>query len=174
MKLRIDNKDLFEGKEHYLSFRAAWARNSRGPSAAQHLLYVLLRGHDAYASFTPVSNENKLKNGMAYTHGIYYAMLDLKNAARWARNYDNDSKHPHSSENLSKKWTDRFLAPFEGTITPEMLIKAVEMCEEVPLVFASYGIGRLIHMKSDFKPIDYSKFWDMYEDARPLPKKEAA
>lgn len=151
MKLRIDNKDLFTGKEHFLAFRAAWARNSNGPSAAQHLLYVILRGHDAYASFTPISNRTKLANGMSYTFGLHYAMQSLKRVAY-----------------LAKKGNDiaYFLSPFEDTITPETLIEACERCDDVPEVFASYGIGRLIHMKSEISPITYEDLWDMYEEVK--------
>ena len=181
MKLRINTDNIFKGKEHYLAFRAAWARNSNGPSAAQHLLYALLRGHDAYKSFTPTSNYNKLSNGTAFTHGLYYAMQELQSRIRSALKepwVDEPTPKPSaaafSSTHISKrskweqKWLDDLLAPFEGTVDYYMLAKISEQLgkDPVPLIFSAYGIGRLIHMKHEFKPISYAELWDMYEEVQ--------
>ena len=158
MNLRIDNSSLFTSKEHYLAFRAAWARNSNGPNAPQHLLYALLRGHDAYAHFTPISNLTKLDNGMAYNDGIY-------NAMQWLIHY---GKCTTSEGEHAQAAVGRLLAPFECTVTKEMFVDVMELCSKMPVprIESAYGIGRLIRAKATMPLLTHEDLWAMYEEVK--------
>lgn len=147
--------NIFSSKEHYLNFRAAWAKaaNDGHLTAAHHVLFNLVTGKPFYNGFTPVTNSNKLSNGA-------YLNLSLYDAARTLRLYKGDAVHlleaqaalakndPSLDEPQGRftKYTKRenfesivekntrylnsFLGYFDGTITAETLANL-----EIPAVF---------------------------------------
>jgi len=85
-----------------------------------HLLYSALRHRDWKTGFKPITNPRQLAasyNGNPY-EARQLAIGELDQLSRLAK----DSKLPK----WSQKRLNTFLAPFQGTVTPEMLIKAFE------------------------------------------------
>ena len=122
---------IFDTKEQYLTFRAAWAKAAQKKqlTAAHMVMYNLIRNKPIHKGFTPVTNTNKLLNGMAINHGLYEARWQL---SRYVDRAGED-------KNYFTEWVDRFLAPFEGTITREQLVHL-----EVPRVNrfdSNFGVG---------------------------------
>jgi len=123
----------FTSKEHYLSFRAAWAESvniaqSHGKksgedfgsiSPEQHMLYNIFRGKHQETGFTLITNPNKLNNGMYPNHASYYASMRLVSHIATAKQMATDVK--------PAVWLQErlpyLLEPFKGTITVEMLAK---------------------------------------------------
>ena len=70
----------FNNKEHCLAFKKAWALASQDncQTATHHFLYNLLRGFPGDRGFTPVTNKNKLANGMAPNQGAFSTMYNLR------------------------------------------------------------------------------------------------
>lgn len=118
----------FNDKEHYLNFLKAWkkaATNSVGKDEgclnnAHMMMYALLRGRDARTAFKPITKISKLENGFYINHGLYWAYQHLV----W-----------------QKRDPEPFLAPFEGTIEPEVLIKLIDEMPAVSPIYSNYGKG---------------------------------
>ncbi len=152
MNLHIENakETFFNDKEHYLQFKAAWAKAVNNPdvqiTASHHLVYNLVRGYDATRGFTPITNVNKLSNGAYINHGLYFARSNL------AR-YIGDAKRGNKLSEWSKQWFDRFLAPLDGALTTEMLAK-LDLAPRIEPLESNFSYGRkvaakLIELKKD-------------------------
>jgi hypothetical protein len=153
----------FENKDQYIAFRNAWkqashsAREKGWIQAAHHVLLNVLRGRSVDNGFTPITNKNKLANGAYINHGLYFAVSDLKRMIQSAQ-----------SDKLSdwqKSRLEDFLAPFNGTVTVEMLAK-VTLPNIQPLE-SNFGQGRKVAQKimsGEAKPITYQDIQDLYED----------
>ena len=123
----------FKDKQHYMNFRQAWSeavnsensKPTKDPeygykspgwlTAAHMLLYALLRGQDIRKTFTPLTNENKLKDTCANRGAInaYDSLARLKS-----------TYVPESS-------VIKFLAPFNETVDKETLLKVIEEMPEI-------------------------------------------
>lgn len=95
---------LFPNAEAYLAPRRQWSKlinsdRKHALTAKHHLLYLAACGKDWRKAFTPATNRRKLDNG-AYAGWILWRALDQ---LHWSRD------------------EVALLAPFEGTITAEML-----------------------------------------------------
>ena len=119
---------FFDSKEHYLQFKAAWKQyiadgkhlretytDSQGGickmdsalTCSHHLIYNALRNCDLKKSFSPITNQNKLKS--QYSRDPYRAFEYARNSIKWALK---------SSASNSADW---LLTPFGDTVTKEML-----------------------------------------------------
>lgn len=124
----------FNDKDHYIRFLKSWKRAANSVNckatkdkfygnkvpgwltSAHMFLYAILRGKDASSAFTLITRESKLNAGMRPDQGMYDAYNDLKR--------------------LGGKWTSEtriaeFLAPFNGTIEKEVLLKIIEDLPEM-------------------------------------------
>ncbi len=95
---------LFPNAESYLTLRRQWSTlinsdRKHELTAAHHSLYLAACGKDWRTAFTLATNRRKLENG-AYAGWILWRALDQ---LHWSRD------------------EAALLAPFEGTITAEML-----------------------------------------------------
>jgi len=95
---------FFIDSQNYTALRRQWSAlinsdRKHELTAAHHLLYLAACGKDWCKSFTLASNWHKLENG-AYAGWVVWRALSY---IHWSRD------------------TTELLAPFAGTITPEML-----------------------------------------------------
>lgn len=131
--------ELFTCKEHYLAFRQAFARsvndertksypnskysiygwipkpkNSRyGWIQAEHFILLnLLRDKPTYRGFSLVTNKTKLANGMVPCLRFYQAIEKLRGICR-----------PCDTKTCRDEYIEDLIAPFEGTVSKEMLNK---------------------------------------------------
>jgi len=135
---------IFTSKEHYLAFRAAWkkAANSKTLSAKHFVLLNFLTGKHFYRGFTPITNKNKLANGGYLNYSLYEAIRDLQVNIRMAKEAidarEQLATNDPSLDELVGRYTPTtkrerltqvastipsIIAPFEGTISLEMLAK---------------------------------------------------
>ena len=96
---------LFASTESYAALRRHWSVLMRSDrrhelTAAHHLLYLALIGKDWRRSFTPIANRRKLDNGAFPSWPLFRALWSLHSEA-------------------DETW---LLAPFEGLVTPAMLL----------------------------------------------------
>jgi hypothetical protein len=150
-------KTYFNSKEQYLAFRAAWASavNSKsakkttpteqwGPNrtpgwiTSRHMiLFNILRNREADAGFTNVTNVTKLTNGQYVNDGFYNAAVGyngLNTKIMYAHNLRDNPNIP--ANNFQHIALAKFLAPFNGTVTMEMLFD-VELLDITPIVYAN-------------------------------------
>jgi hypothetical protein len=85
-------------REHWSSLMRSERRNNL--TSAHHLLYLVLLGKDWRKAFAPVTNPCKLANGAFYGWALFRAF-----------------RHLHS-----QFYAEDLLAPFDGLVTPEMLV----------------------------------------------------
>ena len=126
------NDDLFESKEHYLAFRAAWSKamnseEKHNLTCDHHLLYIAARKRDFLAGFSPIMRESKLR-GEEGAPGERYrtAIKSLRRVTMVRRGAEKLLK---GSESYGRM-VNHLLAPFDGTITPEMLIRIDDHIQE--------------------------------------------
>jgi len=124
---------IFKHKEHYLAFRAAWAKSVNDKdvkiTAAHHMVYNILRGKDFDTGFSPVIRTTKLQNGFYINQGVYQASREVN-------------------------W-ESLLKVFDGTATSEM-VHAAKMPECKPM-WSNYGpymkvAQHIIESNFDCKP----------------------
>ena len=151
----------FNDKEHYLNFLKAWKRAanksvSKGEewgclTGAHMVMYALLRGRDVRTAFTPITKQSKLENGFYINHGMYWAAQDLAGLARsW------------NQEERVKK----FLAPFAGTIEPEVLFKLIDEMPQIPALYSNYGKGKKVALTLiETEERDNKVLWSLIEEA---------
>jgi hypothetical protein len=101
---RAITAQFFTDPQSYTALRQQWSRlvnsdRKHELSATHHLIYLASCGKDWRKGFTPITNPRKLANGGYYTWGLFHALAVL--------HYSRTDVH--------------LLAPFEGTVTPEML-----------------------------------------------------
>lgn len=125
--------ELFTCKEHYLAFRQAFARSVNDDRAKSHLepgyentkyrvygwiqaehfiLLNLLRDKPAYHGFSLVTNKTKLINGMVPYLRFYQAIEKLRGICR-----------PCDTKTWRDEYIEDLIAPYEGTVSKEMLNK---------------------------------------------------
>jgi hypothetical protein len=148
----------FETKEQYLAFRSAWkkAAQEKKLTGAHHVLLNILRGHPVERGFTPITKTTKLQNGFRINHGLYFAAGELSSLASGA---SSDSK-------WQKERAERFIAPFEGTLTLEQL--ATIEVPSIPSLQSDFGKGRKIAqkiMESDKKNISFADIDELMKEA---------
>ena len=122
----------FENKDHYLAFRKAWAASVANPNirltAAHHMLYNLLRGKNIDQGFTDRTNVKQ----------IYHQRWINFGAGEAQRILNTFRTHPrHITLEYVSTRAEGFLIPFDGTVTPRMLVTAVE---EMPTVEKKFDI----------------------------------
>lgn len=172
MKHQIENAKhkFFTDKEHYLSFKKAWAKASQAgkTTAAHHILYNLLRGYDISRGFTPITNRNKLENGAYINHGLYFASHNLRHKIDDARRVVKNDFFNADQRKYTTKTVNSFLGAFGGTVTPQMLVNILkETSIEVKALESDFGPGKKIAEKilsAEVKPISYDQIWELYEE----------
>lgn len=116
----------FNDSQSYNALRKQWSSLMNSDrkhelTAAHHLLYLALLGKDWRKGFTFLSRPSKLANGGYYNWGLFSALTTVH----------------------SKHHTAFLLAPFEGTVTAEMLesvraiLPAVNLYEYRPEQFTN-------------------------------------
>src|SRR5512147_701884 len=95
---------FFTNSQDYLAFRKHWSTllnsdHKHELTAAHHLLYLAACGKDWRKAFTLASNRRKLENGAYVGWALWRALSEI----HWSRD------------------ATTLLAPFAGTIMPEML-----------------------------------------------------
>lgn len=175
MKIENAKELFFKDKEHYLNFRKAWAEAINSPmkhelTSTQHLLYAILRGKDIEKGFAPVTNVNKLLNGMLVNYGLWEAM-------RWLKEQCERAAKPTISDWMNSSLKS-FLEPFKGTIDKKTLVKLLEHLPEVKPIYSNYGLTRkiaesIIKFKQSQKELPeearrllYEHRWDLYLDSQ--------
>jgi hypothetical protein len=143
-------------------------------TSAHHLIYALIRGGDAYKAFTPVTKKSKLENGAYLNYGLHMARWYLSYFANRANQYVADVEGGKQKLSIFGKkrviqkdhsQLEEFLLPFDGTITPQMIIKLDELCPDVKPIESSYGKGKQLAQKiisGEVKPITYGEMQEMY------------
>ena len=153
MTTNTQTNSIFTSKEHYLAFRAAWAKNVNDSSfqidAAHHMMYNILRGRAFDKGFTPITRQTKLQNGYRINHGLYLAAQRLRYPSEW-------------------------LSIFEGTVSKEMI--ADIQIPEVKPMDADYGpykkvANHIMRCELDDRPHNFD---DIAEILESLTEKEAA
>ena len=124
-------------KSELNAFKKQWAIASHSKTllASHHVMYNTLRGLPPERGFSPTTNHNKLTNGAAINYGLAEARRRLANIVMMANRYE---KH-------NVDWVDRFIAPFEGTITVEQL--AALVVPFVEPIESNYGVGKKVAAK---------------------------
>jgi len=189
MKIENAKTLFFTDKQHYLNFRKAWTNAVNSPRAKSHLepwdewhktkpitrgtgkiriqgwitgahviLYNLLREKQSHDGFTPITNKHRLLNGAYLTHGLYFATYELNDYCGMAKAIlSNNSPfyYPHANDSVEK-----FLEPFEGTVTPEML--SMITTEKVNQICISFGGRKLIEtiIYGGFVPKTFDNVFD--------------
>ncbi|KKK72918.1 hypothetical protein LCGC14_2899090, partial [marine sediment metagenome] len=97
-------------------------------TGAHMVFYALLRGRDVRSAFTPITKKTKLSNGAYINHGMYWAAQELRGVANI-----NGWNH---EERIKK-----FLAPFNETVTEEMLAQLYEDMPDISPIYSNYGKG---------------------------------
>lgn len=143
------HNSIFSSKEEYLAFKATWAsvvNSSAEITAIHHVLYNLLRGFPHDRGFTPITNSNKLANGMLMNGALYYA---IKRLQRWQE---------------EGSFPEYFTRPFGETITKDMLI--LLDIPDVKPIDPNYGTGRGIAedvISGEFKPTNFTQVYEALE-----------
>ncbi len=137
--LPTQNDDFFESKEHYLTFRAAWSKamnseEKHNLTCDHHLLYIAARKRDFLAGFSPIMRESKLR-GEEGAAGERYRTA-VKSLRRVTITRRGAQKLLEGNESYARG-VNNLLAPFDGTITPEMLIQIDDYIQENYKVLAT-------------------------------------
>jgi len=172
---------IFENKEHYFNFRAAFAKAVNDPRAkktvvrtsygaerhpgwihSEHFLLLnILRNKSVDKGFAFITNKNKLSNGAILNEGLYSATNRLSQYVERAKKGD-------AIPPMQKELLEKFLAPFDGTFTIEMLAKV-----EVPKISAirsDFGKGKSFAQQlleaqrplgPEFEKILHDNLWEL-------------
>ncbi len=184
MKLSIENAktQLFSDKEHYLQFLQAWKQAVNSPSvkstkdpiygnklsgsvrSEHYMLYNILRGRSADVGFTPISNKNKLMNGVPLNLELHNARWAIERAANAAVDVQRKLTTASFLE-FAQRTVDQMLAPFNGTVTTEMLEDIHRILPKIERVESNFGKGRKISADiiSTGKAITYADLWNLLE-----------
>ena len=149
------NKKIFKNELHYWAFRKTWCESvnadqtksqliTQGTStyrekgwitSAHVVLFNILCDQPIDTGFTPITNKNKLLNGVYVNNGIYCATQELNSIVQRARKYiENPEKF-----SWGKQQRDRFLAPLDqhpGHFNIKMLA-SVEVATVKPQKYSS-------------------------------------
>lgn len=195
----------FETKEHYLTFRKAWASAVNDPRAkshiepcdeyldsrdelghwrkgriskgtgkkrvrgwltgAHHILFNLLLDRPIETGFTPVTSKTKLEGGMYFNFGLYFAVHELKwfidfDVKRSRRELDRFFKE--ENRQWAMQSVEKFLAPFNGTVTVDMILALdIPKIEPMYSTFNKKGM-EIIGKLDEIKPITYNQLYSLY------------
>lgn len=175
-------KSIFETKEQYLAFRAAWKASVNDPrtkptftiddscyggrytakvkhngwlTADYHMLFNMLRGKPYYHGFSPITSPHKLsQHGTVINKG-------LCDAAYRVRCIIDEAKRIVAGRSNGK--LEEVLAPFGGTITVQQLA-SLEAPNHI-YIYANYGKG--IKLAANIiarKVITYQDYQNLYEN----------
>lgn len=154
---------FFTDKQHYLNFRKAWSQATKisqtevkeafwvpsHTTATHHLVYNLLRGKAPETGFTPITNRNKLSNGMRPNRALEEA-FSIITSFGWQIEYaqsaynkapetnifgfkKRDIKNKDEEYKLRIANVNNFLSPFKGTVSIDTLLKLATMIKEQQL-----------------------------------------
>jgi hypothetical protein len=103
---------FFKTAEDYTTLKAHWSKLVNSPRKKElgpehHLLYSALLGRDWRKGFTPITNKNKLANGMRPLMGVEKALGGID----WPLKLS------------TPKYFDLLVAPFDGLVTREMVVE---------------------------------------------------
>jgi hypothetical protein len=92
-----------------------------------HLLYAALRQRDWKAGFKPLTNKNHLQahNNEPYASRME-ALSSLRHDSGLAETHIKGVKFGGKLSDWAQRSLDETLKPFQGTVTPEMLVKVFE------------------------------------------------
>ena len=134
-------------------------------SRAHHILFNLLLNRPVETGFTPVTNKKKLLNGMYFNAGLYFAVHELK----WFIDFDvkrsrRELDRYFKEEN--KQWAiqsvEKFLTPFNGTVTVDMLLALdIPKIEPMYSTFNKKGM-EIIGKLDEIRPITYNQLYSLY------------
>lgn len=157
----MTTEKYFDTKEQFIAFRNAWAKAAQAGkiTAAHMLMYNAIRGKDIYHGFTPVTNKNKLGNGMPLNQGLRAAHEHYRTVLRMAAMY--------ADRDWGKSWVDNFIEPFEGALTADDL-QRIDVPEKIDVLWADYGQGLRLKEKilEGAKPATFDELFALdVEDA---------
>jgi len=160
-------------------------------TSRHNLLFCILTEKSVLKAFTPVTNKNKILNGMNPFLGLSSAYDSLRRHLANANDYinfltnaanniplDKWSKRKGMTDNEvwldrandRKKYLDGFLAPFNGTVTINMLVELSKNISE-SVSFPSpekelfnYTKREQIKYTALTAPITHKMLWDMYTE----------
>lgn len=112
-------------------------------TSTHHLIYTLLREKEPLETFKPKTKQNALLNGAYINHGLWHARWELGWIASQAKRYIDieETDNVKSGIVFAMNKVGEFLKPFDGTITPQMLIDLDKACPKVEPLESNYGIG---------------------------------
>lgn len=114
----------FSSREDYLSMKNSWAL-IKTPTAAQHLMYNILRGKFPKRGFTPATNKIKLANG----HAPEYAFTTNRGAVKNMAVYLSDPDRKLYDGRTFRQVGEAFLLPFGPTVTFAMALSTIAKLE---------------------------------------------
>jgi hypothetical protein len=160
-KSRCVTKKVRANVDHSITDETYTTRISGWIDASHHVLYNLLRDKPFHRGFTIISNRTILTNGMSPAGKLYEATCDLNRIRVFI---EDEAKHPVYLN--IKKWLvlvtktenkpywgtshiDEFLAPFDGTVTRDMILN-MDLPERETLrkaLYTSFGKMRYVVAK---------------------------
>ena len=145
------------------TIQADWAKASQTKTltGSHHVMYNLIRGHEATRGFSPITSKNKLLNG----HGINYQFI-----AAYRHLQDICAATTAGTPTPSYQVRiDRFLAPFSH-ITIEMLrdLSSKLNSDAYPSLDSNFGIGKQLAEKiiSVGGPLTYADLTKMLNEIK--------
>lgn len=84
-------KNYLITKEQYAELKKSF-KAYRNPSSSSYLIYNLLRSYPANRGFTPITNSNKLANGLKADSGFENAKMYAELIITRAMKYEDDFK----------------------------------------------------------------------------------
>jgi len=124
MKQETIEFNTFASKAHFFNFRKAWADSCNKYdytlSASHYLLYNVLRGKHPLSGFSPITRPTKLAMPQ-HPHEAFRHAVHIINA--YASRTSTPDKTIWRGDTYAEI-IDRFLLPFGGNVTYEMLVDA--------------------------------------------------
>lgn len=131
---RCETKTLRISVDDSITEETYTTRISGWIDASHHVLFNMLRDKPFHRGFSLISNRTRLVNGMSPAGKLYEALCDLN---RVKCSIEEEAAHPENIK--TRKWLvfkqetenrpywdtpyiDEFLAPFDGTVTREMIL----------------------------------------------------
>lgn len=178
----------FETKEQYLTFRKAWADATNDPrakktlvevknrqggidrvrksgwlTASHQMLYNILRGRSFDTGFTPVTNATKLRNGAYLNYSLVMSRMFLN------RHINDAKKAVKDGDVFGSDSLQKFLEPFDGTVTIQMLAAVLRHrpLPDVEFLESNYGKGQKIAHKilmGEAKPTTFEDLQKLYDE----------
>jgi hypothetical protein len=153
-------------------------------TSAHHVLYNILRNRPFHKGFTMINKPSKIMGGHMPHLGLYQAVGELKNIiklinqeAEYIDPVKNEARIQRMMATFKRKrekvdkefWgtsrIDEFLAPFDGTVSREMLL-AIDL-PKVEALYNDYGKGRKVSQKicsGEAQPRTYDDLLTLIEE----------